>query len=434
MTMPVVMTIAGSDSSAGAGIQADLKTIAAYGAYGTSVITAITAQNSTGVRVVEPVSAAVVIAQADAVMDDFSVAAIKIGMLANHDIAAHVARWLQQRASAIPVVLDPVMRSTSSQPLLNDAHAALRALLPHTTVLTPNIHEAAELTGHPVATVVEQTQAATMLRAQLRASDRSGVIIKGGHLDGDPIDVLVGEGVSRDRLCLRGRRIDSRHTHGTGCTFASAIAAGLAHGDSLVDAVRSAHAYVRRAIMDAPGLGAGHGPLQHFPSSSLWRPGAPLPMGAGTSSHEDDERFQARAVALAQAAAAAGEVPVGAVVVHDGVVVAEAYNHREHDHDATGHAEILALRAAGQQLGRWRLPDCTLYVTLEPCFMCAGALVQARIGRVVFGARDPRAGAMVSLAQLGSDDRLHHRIDITEGVHGPACGALLQSFFAAKRQ
>jgi hydroxymethylpyrimidine/phosphomethylpyrimidine kinase len=432
-TTPVVMTIAGSDSSAGAGIQADLKTMSAYGTFGTTAITAITAQNSHGITMVEALSPAMVLAQVDAVMADFPVAAIKIGMVGNDAIATALGTWLAANARDLPVVLDPVMRSSSNEALVRgDAIATLLRLLPYATVLTPNSIEASRLSCLPVTTVAEQTAAAEWLLPHLRDDGRHGVLIKGGHIAGDPIDVLVGSGVTHGRLCLRGRRIDSRHTHGTGCTFASAIAAALAHGDSLVDAVRNGHTYVRRAIMDAPGLGGGHGPLQHFPSSSLWRPNKAMAEGAPATAHEDDERFLARALVLAGQAAMQGEVPVGAVIVHEGVVIAEAHNTREHAHDATGHAEITALRHAGQHLRRWRLHDCTLYVTLEPCFMCAGALMQGRISRVVFGARDPRAGAMVSLAQLGSDPRMHH-IDITEGVHGSACGALLQSFFASKR-
>jgi tRNA(adenine34) deaminase len=148
----------------------------------------------------------------------------------------------------------------------------------------------------------------------------------------------------------------------------------------------------------------------------------------------DDERFMQRCLALADEAAALGEVPVGAVVVHDGVIVGEGMNRREIDKDPLAHAEILAIAQAARALARWRLTGATLYVTLEPCFMCAGALVNARLDRVVYGALDPKAGATASLATVCSDARLNHRLVVDGGVLAEPCGAVLKRFFAARRR
>lgn len=152
--------------------------------------------------------------------------------------------------------------------------------------------------------------------------------------------------------------------------------------------------------------------------------------GAGAA---DDERFMQRCLALADEAATLGEVPVGSVVVHGGVVVGEGMNRREVDKDPLAHAELLAMRAAARHLDRWRLTGATLYVTLEPCFMCAGALVNARVDRVVYGALDPKAGATTSLATVCNDARLNHRLVVDGGVLAEACGAVLKRFFAARR-
>lgn len=148
----------------------------------------------------------------------------------------------------------------------------------------------------------------------------------------------------------------------------------------------------------------------------------------------DDERYMHRALELAARAAAAGEVPVGALIVHDGVVIAEAFNERESKPSALAHAELTALALACERLGRWRLSGCTLYVTLEPCVMCAGAIVQSRVDRVVYGARDPKAGAVESLYEVLTDARLNHRPRVTAGVLADACGARLTEFFRARRK
>lgn len=253
--MQTALTIAGSDSGGGAGIQADLRTFQAHGVFGTSAITAVTAQNTLGVRAVEALSPEMVIAQIEAVADDFSIAATKIGMLANAAIIKVVAAALG-RYHLGPVVIDPVMVAKGGDSLLaDDAVAALRdILLPRATLITPNIPEAEALTGIRIATVADMRVAAQ----KLLSTGAQAVVIKGGHLDGPATDVYAdGFGIEE----LTAARIISTHTHGTGCTFSSAVAARLALGDPLKQAVRSAKTYVLRAIERAPNLGHGHGPL-----------------------------------------------------------------------------------------------------------------------------------------------------------------------------
>ena len=256
---PTALTIAGSDSSGGAGIQADLKTFAAHGVFGMSALTAVTAQNTLGVTMVEVMSPAMVAAQIDAVAEDMPPAATKIGMLANAAIIAIVAEAVARHR--LPnVVLDTVMVAKSRARLLDpDAIVALvERLLPIAMVVTPNVPEAEALTGLRITTVED------LHRAAIRLVDLGAraALVKGGHLQGPAVDVLWD---GRRAIEVSADRIDSRHTHGTGCTLSAAIAARLARGDDLEAAVRSAKAYVTRAIAQAPGLGHGHGPLQHFP-------------------------------------------------------------------------------------------------------------------------------------------------------------------------
>ena len=255
---PTALTIAGSDSSGGAGVQADLKTFAAHGVFGTSAITAITAQNTMTVTMVEALSPAMVAAQIDAVADDIPPRATKIGMLANAGIIAAVADAI--RRHGFPnVVLDTVMVSKSRARLLDEdaVSALLTHLLPLALVITPNVPEAEALTGMRIGTVADLHRAA----ATLANLGPGAVLAKGGHLDGPAVDVLWHRGSSIE---ITADRVDTRHTHGTGCTLSSAIAARLARGDALEPAVRAAKAYVTRAIAEAPGLGRGQGPLQHF--------------------------------------------------------------------------------------------------------------------------------------------------------------------------
>lgn len=259
--MQTALTIAGSDSGGGAGIQADLKTFAAHGVFGTCAVTAVTAQDTLGVTLVEVLSPAMVAAQIDAVASDLRPAATKLGMLASAEIVRTAADAIRRHRLS-NVVVDTVMVAKGGSRLIDDgAVAAMReALLPLADLVTPNLPEAEVLTGLPVRSVEEMHRAARSI-ADLGAK---AVLLKGGHLQGDATDVLW----SNDRMIeITERRVDTRHTHGTGCTLSAAIAAGLALGDPLEDAVRAAKRYVTLAIQQAPGLGAGHGPLQHFPAS-----------------------------------------------------------------------------------------------------------------------------------------------------------------------
>ena len=258
--MRTALTIAGSDSSGGAGIQADLKTFAAHGVFGLSALTAITAQNTLGVVRASAVDPDLVAAQIDAVAADLPIDATKIGMLANAGVIEAVAAAIERHR--LPhVVLDPVMIAKSGAALLEPAAVdALRArLLPLADVVTPNAPEAAALIGQPVTSLADLRRAA----AALVERGARAALVKGGHLSGPAVDVLWD---GRTFTELSAGRIESRHTHGTGCTLSSAIAARLALGDDLAAAVRAAKSYVTRAIAEAPGLGHGHGPLQHFPS------------------------------------------------------------------------------------------------------------------------------------------------------------------------
>jgi hydroxymethylpyrimidine/phosphomethylpyrimidine kinase len=259
---PIAVTIAGSDSSGGAGIQADLKTFAALGVYGASVIAALTAQNTRGVAAIHDVPADFVTAQIDAVFSDLAVAAVKIGMLARAPVIAAVAAGLDRWAGE-NVVLDPVMVATSGDRLLApDAIDALkRELIPRARIVTPNLPEAAALLDTTIAADDDEMVAQAK---RILALGAKAVLIKGGHGTGpDSVDFLV-DGPSVTRLAFK--RIATRNTHGTGCTLSAAIAAGLAKGEDLAAAVRAAKAFVTDAIAAADRLavGQGHGPLHHF--------------------------------------------------------------------------------------------------------------------------------------------------------------------------
>jgi hydroxymethylpyrimidine/phosphomethylpyrimidine kinase len=262
MTIPIALTIAGSDSSGGAGIQADLKTFAAFGVYGASVITALTAQNTQGVAGIHQVPADFVTAQIDAVFGDLDVKAVKIGMVSQRAaieaIEAGLARWSPKH-----IVLDPVMVATSGDRLLvPDAIEALRTkLIPRASLITPNLPEAAALLDAQIAS--SETQIESQGK-RLLAMGSSAVLIKGGHGQGaESIDYLFRQaGV----VALAAPRIATKNTHGTGCSLSSAIAAGLAKGDDLETAVRNAKTWVTAAIAAAERLsvGRGHGPIHHF--------------------------------------------------------------------------------------------------------------------------------------------------------------------------
>jgi hydroxymethylpyrimidine/phosphomethylpyrimidine kinase len=257
--MRTALTIAGSDSGGGAGIQADLKTFAACGVYGTSAITAVTAQNTLGVTAWEPVSTELVIAQIEAVAGDIPPAAVKTGMLPTAAIVEAVSAAIE--GLDLPnLVVDPVMVAKGGDRLLrDDAVAAMKThLFRLAEVLTPNIPEAEALTGMRIASVDDMLAAAR----RIREMGPRVVIVKGGHAAShESVDVVC---LPHQEFELRGPRIATVHTHGTGCTFASAIAAHLALGRPLEEAIREARTYLEGAIRHAPGLGAGQGPLNHF--------------------------------------------------------------------------------------------------------------------------------------------------------------------------
>ncbi len=258
--IPTALTIAGSDSGGGAGIQADLKAFEANGVFGMSVITALTAQNTREVTAVHEVPPDIVAAQIDAVATDLPVGAVKTGMLASVEIIDAVADGIA-RHGLRPVVVDPVMISKSGHALLHpDAvEAVQRRMLPLADLVTPNAHEAARLAGVDVTTLDDARRAARVI---LEMGPRA-VLVKGGHLDGesDAVDLLW---TAAGETLYREDRIDTPHTHGTGCTYASAIAAHLARGLALPDAVGRARRYLQGAIRHALPLGHGHGPTSHF--------------------------------------------------------------------------------------------------------------------------------------------------------------------------
>lgn len=262
MTTPAALTIAGSDSSGGAGIQADLKTFAALGVYGASAITALTAQNTKGVTGIHAVPADFVTAQIDAVFSDLEIGAVKIGMVAQaagiDAIAAALSRWKPGH-----IVLDPVMVATSGDRLLAaEAVEALRTkLMRLASVITPNLPEAAALLDEPIA--ASEAEIESQGRRLLALGCRA-VLIKGGHGEGaESIDYLVSAG---NTIALAASRVATRNTHGTGCSLSSAIAAGLAKGEDLETAVRNAKSWISAAIASADrfSVGHGHGPIHHF--------------------------------------------------------------------------------------------------------------------------------------------------------------------------
>jgi hydroxymethylpyrimidine/phosphomethylpyrimidine kinase len=262
MTTPIAVTVAGSDSGGGAGIQADLKTFAALGVYGASVVTAITAQNTRGVTAIHDVPPAIVAAQIDAVFSDLKVGAVKIGMLSQPETIEAVADGLARHGQTT-IVLDPVMVATSGDRLLapRAVEVLRRVLIPHALVITPNLPEAAALLEAPLA------RSETEMREQgerLLALGAHAVLVKGGHDTGpESVDLLV-EPTRITRLAAT--RVETRNTHGTGCTLSSAVAAGLAKGLDLTAAVRAAKDYVTAALgaADRLSIGSGHGPVHHF--------------------------------------------------------------------------------------------------------------------------------------------------------------------------
>ncbi|WP_342149739.1 bifunctional hydroxymethylpyrimidine kinase/phosphomethylpyrimidine kinase [Methylorubrum sp. SB2] len=265
----IALTIAGSDSSGGAGIQADLKTFAALRVYGASVITALTAQNTNGVQGVHAVPPDFIAAQIDSVFSDLKVGAVKIGMLPSSDVIRAVAESLRRHAQNIPVVLDPVMVAASGDRLISEeAVETLRAeLMPMADIVTPNLPEAATLLGEAEAN--HENEAVGQARRLLERGARA-VLIKGGHGEGrESVDHLLGRDGTLRRFAAP--RIETRNNHGTGCTLSAAVAAGLAKGLGLAEAVARAKTYVTEAIRtaDSQQVGHGHGPLHHF--HALWQ-------------------------------------------------------------------------------------------------------------------------------------------------------------------
>ena len=265
---PIAVTIAGSDSGGGAGIQADLKTFAALRVYGTSVVTALTAQNTLGVQGIHDVPADFVAAQIDSVFGDFTVTGVKIGMLSQVATIEAVAAGLARHAGTIPIVLDPVMVATSGDRLISeDAVEALRRLLlPLADLVTPNLPETGTLIG--AAAPRSENEAVAQARRLLALGARA-VLVKGGHGEGDEsVDhLLCADGTLRR---FAAPRVATRNTHGTGCTLSAAVAAGLARGLPLVEAVAAAKRYLTAALQaaDAVPVGRGHGPVHHF--HALW--------------------------------------------------------------------------------------------------------------------------------------------------------------------
>lgn len=261
--VPKAMTIAGSDSGGGAGMQADLKTFAALGVFGTSAITAITAQNTTGVTDVLELPTTLIEAQIDAIVSDIGTDAVKTGMLSSYEIINTVAERVAYYGFS-RVVIDPVMVATTGNRLLREdaEDALLSVLVPMATVVTPNSREASVLTGNEVSTVEDLRSAARFLVHEVGAQN---AVVKGGHLEGPATDILYD---GTDYWTFTSERIDTTSTHGTGCTLASAIAAGLAKGLDVPESVQAAKDYVTAAIRTSYPIGQGHGPVNHF--HELW--------------------------------------------------------------------------------------------------------------------------------------------------------------------
>ncbi|MFD2208006.1 bifunctional hydroxymethylpyrimidine kinase/phosphomethylpyrimidine kinase [Kiloniella antarctica] len=262
MPVPIALTIAGSDSGGGAGIQADIKAMSALGVYAASVITALTAQNTCKVHSIYPVSTHFIQDQIHTVFEDLDVKAVKIGMLGTPDVICAVANAMNNYPD-VPIVLDPVMVAKSGDKLLqDDAIQSLKEhLLPKATIITPNLPEAAELTEMKEPTSLDEM---SELLQVFKKMPIKSVLLKGGHLGGDTSDDLFFDGQA-DR-CLSGLRINTSNSHGTGCTLSASIAAGLAKGLPLIEAVTQAKTYLSNALQhaDTLGVGKGHGPVHHF--------------------------------------------------------------------------------------------------------------------------------------------------------------------------
>ena len=255
-----ILIIAGSDSGGGAGIQADIKAVTALNGFAMTAVTALTAQNTEGVHAVQEVPVDFIVRQIEVVLDDIGADAIKIGMLHRADVIEAVADTLDRLAPGVPLVLDPVMVAKGGHALLEaDAVWALtNRLMAKARLITPNVPEAEALTGAKAETVADLS----VIADKLTRLGAQAALVKGGHMDGDSVSDVLVDGAARPEI-FTNPRVDTPHTHGTGCTLASAIACGLAQGLDMVDAVKRARAYVHQAIVSAPGFGHGHGPLNH---------------------------------------------------------------------------------------------------------------------------------------------------------------------------
>ena len=255
--IPVALTIAGSDPSGGAGLQADLKTFHRFGVYGEAVVTLITVQNTRGVTRVSTLDSALVAAQIQAVLEDIPPQAAKVGALGSREIVEAVAR--EAGRFSFPLIVDPVMISKHGARLIDEAatRTLIEELIPRTFLLTPNLDEAAALTG----LLVEDRDSMARAAQKLASFGAANVLVKGGHLSGDALDLLYLNGGEIHEFTAP--RIATRHTHGSGCTYSAAITAELAKGTPLVDAVARAKAFISEAIRTAPRLGSGNGPLNH---------------------------------------------------------------------------------------------------------------------------------------------------------------------------
>jgi hydroxymethylpyrimidine/phosphomethylpyrimidine kinase len=255
-----VLIIAGSDSGGGAGIQADIKAVTTLGAYAATAITALTAQNTIGVQAVLPVTPDFVKRQIDSVLADIGADCIKTGMLLDHGVIEVAGEALEKSAPLVPLVVDPVMIASTGARLLDPRalDALERRFIARAALVTPNAPEAEALTGQRIAGIEDMRRAADALLEM----GAKAAMVKGGHVAGETVrDLVVTQ--SGESFMLEARRVPTRHTHGTGCTLASGIAAGLAQGMALKAAIERAHRYVQEAIRSAPGLGQGHGPLNH---------------------------------------------------------------------------------------------------------------------------------------------------------------------------
>lgn len=420
-TPPVALTVAGSDSGGGAGIQADLRTFHAFGVFGTSALTAVTAQNTRGVRAVRALDPEIVRAQIEAVADDLHPAAWKSGMLANADVIHAVAAAVRD-ARLEQYVLDPVMVAASGDPLLEEeATEALREeLLPRATLVTPNLHEAEILTGHEVR------DEASMLRAAEALVDTGAgaALVKGGHLGGNQVVDVLHDG--REPRVWRRDRIETRNTHGTGCTLSSAVTAALALGRDLQDAVADGLDFTRRALESAPDLGGGSGPLNHWVPA----PGGPgVPGTGGTSVGDGGRSTEVRGAAPSHVEILVPEwlpdaLPPEPVVLRDprermelvvrlsrlnvehgsggpfaaavfemetGRLVAAGVNRVVPDSCSAAHAEVVALGLAQRRLATHDLASGgrrhELVASTEPCVMCFGAVHWSGVRQLVCGAR-----------------------------------------------